>query len=111
MRTSYFAEPPRVLRRAENAPSARFLWHTGSMARGWESKSVEAQKDIAESRQPTAASARLTPEQRHRLQELESLELSRRRILRELASATHPRHRESLEAALRHLEEKLAAFD
>lgn len=102
---------PRILRRGENPPSARFLWHTGSMARGWESKSVEAQKDIAESRQPPAAAARLTPEQRRRLQERESLELSRRRILRELALATHPRRRESLEAALRHLEEKLAALD
>jgi hypothetical protein len=81
------------------------------MARGWESKSVEAQKDLAESREPRPASAHLTPEQRERQRERESLKLSRSRILRELASATLPRRRESLEAALRHLEEKLAALD
>lgn len=80
------------------------------MARGWESKSVEEQKDLADSRQPQTTVGRLTPEQRQRLRERESLELARNRVLRELASTPHPRRRESLEAALRHLEEKIAAF-
>jgi hypothetical protein len=42
--------------------------------------------------------------------ERESLELSRTRVLKDLGSATHPRRREQLEAALRHLNEKLAAL-
>jgi hypothetical protein len=64
------------------------------MARGWESKSVEEQKDLADSRQPDAAAANLTPEQRQRQRERESLELSRSWVMRELASATHSWRRE-----------------
>lgn len=86
------------------------MWHTKGMVRGWESKSVEAQKDIAESRKAPSAADRLTLEQQQRARERESLELSRGRILRELASAAHPRHRQSLEAALLHLDQKLQAL-
>ena len=92
-------------------PKGYLLWHTEGMARGWESKSVEEQKDLAESRRPRLDLARLTPQQRERQRERESLQLSRQRILQELASTTHPRRRESLEAALRHLDQKLAALD
>ena len=87
------------------------LWHTMHMARGWESKSVEEQKDLADSRQPQSTVARLTPEQLQRLRDRESLELARSRVLRELASTSHPRRRASLEAALRHLEEKIAGLE
>ncbi|MGH9430735.1 MAG: hypothetical protein ACRD3T_04270 [Terriglobia bacterium] len=80
------------------------------MARGWESKSVEGQIESAESPRPSCSAAKLTPEQRARQRERESLELSRTRILQDLASTTHPRRRELLEAALRHLEEKIAAL-
>jgi len=80
------------------------------MVHGWESKSVEAQKDLAESRPAPLASARLTSDECQRLRERGSLELSRSRIMQELASATHPHRRQSLEAALRHLEQKLAAL-
>jgi hypothetical protein len=40
--------------------------------------------------------------------ERHSLELSRTRVLKDLDGATHPRCREQLEAALRHLDQKLA---
>jgi len=79
------------------------------MARGWESKSVEEQKGLADTR-PHSAAGRLTPEQRERQRERDSLELSRSRVRQELASATNPRRREMLEAALRDLEKKLAAL-
>jgi hypothetical protein len=40
--------------------------------------------------------------------ERKSLELSRTRVLKDLETATHPRRRAQLEAALHHLEVKLA---
>ena len=36
-----------------------------------------------------------------------NIELSRKHILNDLETATHPNHRKSLEAALAHLNEKL----
>jgi hypothetical protein len=80
------------------------------MARGWESKSVEEQIELAGSQDRGSAATRLGPEQRQRQREREDLELARNRILQELALATHPRHRELLQSALRHLEEKIAAL-
>ena len=77
------------------------------MARGWESKSVEEQIEAAESRRAGAAAARVTEEQVAKQREIESLQLSRVRVMRDLAAATHPRHRESVESALRFLDEKI----
>jgi len=39
--------------------------------------------------------------------EIEMLELSRTRVLADLATATNPRYRAQLEAALKHLDAKL----
>ena len=47
-------------------------------------------------------------EQIRREQERRGLQLSRTRILHDLESATHPNHRRSLEAALAHLDQKIA---
>jgi hypothetical protein len=77
------------------------------MARGWESKSVEEQIEGAESRQPQAAAIQLTLVKQQLQRERESLELSRSRVVQELTFATHPRHRESLEAALKFLEGRI----
>jgi hypothetical protein len=75
------------------------------MARGWESKSVEQQQDeVASQRQ---AGEVLTPEQIAERQRRKGIELSRQRIFEQLKVATHPRHREMLEAALADLEKKL----
>ena len=79
------------------------------MARGWESKSVESQIESARSDHSFSAS-RPTDQQRARRREMDGLELSRARVLRDLAAATHPRHREMLEAALKHLDEKIAGL-
>jgi len=80
------------------------------MARGWESKSVEDQIELAESRRELSAAEQATLVERRRQRELEGLERTHSRVERELASATHPRHREMIEAALRRLEEKIAAL-
>lgn len=79
------------------------------MARGWESKSVESQIELAESSRGRRG-VQLTPEQIQTERERESLQLSRIRVLHDLESAKNPRYRETLSAALKHLDEKLASF-
>jgi hypothetical protein len=78
------------------------------MARGWESKSVEDQIETAEATKSRENAVRLTEEQIRILRERESLELSRTRVLRDLATATHERYREQLKSALKHLDDRLA---
>jgi hypothetical protein len=80
------------------------------MARGWESKSVESQIESAEDRRAQAAADSVSREQAQRQRERESLELSRKRVLNDIASANNPRYIQVLEASLRHLDEKLAAM-
>jgi hypothetical protein len=67
------------------------------MARGWESKSVESQQSDV-----PLVKEKQVDRQRH------SLEMSRRRIVAELAATQSNVRRGSLEAALRHLDEELA---
>ena len=78
------------------------------MARGWESKDVESQVEATEVPKQKPSSGPKTPEQLQREQERKDLQLSRTRIANDLASATHPNHRKSLEAALAHLDKKIA---
>jgi hypothetical protein len=77
------------------------------MARGWESKSVESQMEAAESRRGSAAARAKTEDQILRERERESLELTRKRVLKDIEAATHPRHRAQLEAALAHVEKRI----
>jgi len=76
------------------------------MARGWESKSVEAQQAEAGS-QRSPSRPRLTPAQAQRKTELEGLSLSRSRVLQQLANAHDLRHQEMLRRALADLEAKI----
>lgn len=80
------------------------------MARGWESKSVEAQQaDAAEkSRKPRV---KLTPEAAARSRERENLRLARRQVLQQLEQAQNPRHRGLLERTLADLDQKLSGFE
>jgi hypothetical protein len=78
------------------------------MARGWESKDVEAQVAEAEAPVHKGGVAQKTPKQLQREQERNDLQLSRIRIVNDLTTATHPQHRKSLEAALAHLDKKIA---
>ncbi|HTF22388.1 MAG TPA: hypothetical protein VK937_00560 [Candidatus Limnocylindria bacterium] len=78
------------------------------MARGWESKDVESQVEAAEAPQQKPSSGPNTPEELIREEQRKDLQLSRIRIVNDLASATHPNHRKSLEAALAHLDKKIA---
>lgn len=76
------------------------------MARGWESKSVEAQQ--AEATQgPAKSGPPMTAEQAAAVREKETLRLSRQRVLEQLEATQNPRHREVLQHALAALDEKL----
>jgi hypothetical protein len=78
------------------------------MARGWESKSVEAQQaDSAET--PSAQKPRLTPEEAAHLREKQSLLMARTNLLRQLESvASTSRYRALLEQTLKDLDDRIA---
>ena len=80
------------------------------MARGWESKDVESQVDAAAERAALAKLPKLTPEEAARKGERESLQLSRTRVLHDIQTSQNPRYRATLEAALKHLDDKIAAL-
>ena len=75
------------------------------MARGWESKSVESQIEDADLRPARGESP--TPAQREIQRKRDGLEMSRRRVLRDLAAAQSPVRRVSLEHALAFLEAEI----
>jgi hypothetical protein len=81
------------------------------MARGWESKSVESQIESAEERAALAKLPRLTPEEAERKRQRESLLLSRTRVVHDIESSKNPGYRKTLEAALKHLDDKIATLN
>jgi len=80
------------------------------MARGWESKSVEAQQSEA-SEKSTEPRLNLTPEAAARYRQRETLRLSRKRVLEQLERAQNPRHRSLLESELADLDQKLTRYN
>jgi hypothetical protein len=78
------------------------------MARGWESKDVESQVESREVAKPTPERDPVSAEKQVREQSIQQLQLSRTRINNDLSGATNPHHRKSLEAALAHLDKKIA---
>ncbi len=80
------------------------------MARGWESKSVEAQQAeaIEGSGKPRS---RLSAEQAARERKKENLRLARQRVLQQLQTATNDGHRKVLGNALADLEDKLGRLN
>ena len=77
------------------------------MARGWESKAVADQIEEGESRQLYARTPVPTPEQRKLKEQLESLKLSRSRLLQQLEHARHPAHRDVLLNGLKAVEKEI----
>lgn len=78
------------------------------MARGFESKAVESHRQDVEDEREARGRKRLDIHEIELRQKREGLELSRRRIVTELDAATNERRRESLRAALAHLDNELA---
>ena len=77
------------------------------MARGFESKSVQEQWQEAEAAADARKKPRKSAEEMDRDKKREGLELSRRRIAREIETTTSDARRTQLRAALAHLEDEL----
>jgi hypothetical protein len=77
------------------------------MARGWESKSVEAQIDMAETPRPYKVHTAPSPESLELLRKKETILLSRTRVVRELDNAQNPRYKAVLTKALADLDAQL----
>ena len=90
-------------------PRLTELSYDSEMARGWESKSVEAQQDAAE--RPRVKGPVVTAEQAARKAERDTLMLARTRALADLQKACVPAHRAMLEQAIADLDQRLAALD
>jgi hypothetical protein len=81
------------------------------MARGWESKSIEAQIDAAEQHHRSAVLDEApNPEKLNLIRQKETILLSRTRVVRELNSAQNPRYKAVLHKALADLDAKLATI-
>jgi hypothetical protein len=80
------------------------------MARGWESKSVEAQ--IEEKAQAIArpVNTRTTDQVQH-IMEKKNLELARTKVAHELALSQNPRYAQMLQRSLSELDKKIAAIN
>jgi hypothetical protein len=78
------------------------------VARGWESKSVEAQQD----ERATASTFRraLTPDEQQHEQARQRVMLELQGAVAALAAATHPARRQALEAAVHALRAQLASL-
>jgi hypothetical protein len=79
------------------------------MARGWESKSVEAQQMDAATRSPEVAP--VSAEEASRRTQRATLSLARSRALADLQQACRPAHRAMLEQAIAELDVQLAALE
>lgn len=79
------------------------------MARGWESKSVEAQQDAAAER--SAVKRDVSAEETVRRAERATLALARTRALSELQHACAAPHRAMLEQAIADLDRRIASLE
>ena len=80
------------------------------MARGWESKSVEAQIEEKEKAIARPVNTRTTDQVQH-IMEKRTLELARAKVAHELAASQNPRYTQMLQRSLSELDKKIAAID
>jgi hypothetical protein len=93
----------------ESSSCPTWFFYTLSMARGWESKSVEAQQaEASEGNRPSRP--KMTVQQAALKRQIDGLLLSRQRVRQQLAAAQDPRLRQMLEGALDDLEHRLRAL-
>jgi hypothetical protein len=77
------------------------------MARGWESKSVEAQMEeaaVSSTHKPP-----LSPQQIEAKQKRETLMLTKKKLQADLERSSNPRHQEMLQRAIEEVEKQLQA--
>ena len=77
------------------------------MARGWESKAVADQIEEGKSTRPVANSPAVSTEDRVVKQKLDSLLLSKSRLLQQLEHAKHAAHRQVLLKGLQAIESEI----
>jgi len=80
------------------------------VARGWESKAVESQIESAEERKSRAQAVQISRERYELEQQIASVELSRTRVLQDLAAATNPRYKELLQRSLAYLDTQVGTL-
>lgn len=80
------------------------------MARGWESKSIESQQELARDERNSQRQP-LSDQDKKTLREREGLLLSRARVMKQIEASTNERYTKVLRDALRELEQKLASLD
>lgn len=80
------------------------------MARGWESKSVEEQMEIAKDSGSKNKKQPLTDGEKRVQHERDNLKLSRAYIVHQIEASTNERYTRSLQQALSEIDEKLAAL-
>jgi hypothetical protein len=78
------------------------------MARGWESKSVEEQMEIAKDGGGKNEKQPLTDGEKKARHERDNLKLSRAYIVHQIEASTNERYTRSLQQALSEIDEKLA---
>lgn len=81
------------------------------MARGWESKAVDAQIADAEADKTTRETGPMTAAEHGRARARDTLMLSRARTLQSLQMACNGRHRALLESTLADLDARLKALE
>jgi TATA-binding protein-associated factor Taf7 len=81
------------------------------MARGFESKSVEAQQEEAARRRSTPRKPEMTPQARMAEEQKRALELTRTRARHDLSRAVAPAHRQMLEDAIAALDSQIAEIN
>jgi hypothetical protein len=79
------------------------------MARGWESKSIEAQQEDAASKQPSQK-PRFTRKEAGQFREKESLQLALRNVIEQLQSSQNSQRRAMLELAKSDLEQRIESL-
>jgi hypothetical protein len=100
-----FRSDPLVLR----ASAGLDFDYSRTMARGWESKSIEAQQE--EASRSRAKGPALTEAQRVAAERRRTLQLTRTRAEADLARATAPAHRRMLEQALEAIDQQIASLE
>ena len=80
------------------------------MARGWESKAVADQIEEGNSARPRDSSQPQTVQERQQHQRIESLNLSRSRLLQQLERATNPAYRKMLMNGLEAIEVEIESL-
>jgi len=81
------------------------------MARGWESKSVEAQIESAAEKDTPNRSVGRSAAEVDQMRQKENLVLSRTRVMHDLENSANPRYRQILQKALADLDAKISRFE